>query len=142
MDTTATYICFVCKKELTACSFHKDSSRRSGYSNRCKVCQQEKSAKDRKTMHWAEYQRKRLAADNTKRLNKLAQQRAWHKRNPLVQPAYDALHKALKDGTIVRPKECSECKKVCKPEAHHDDYTKPLDVVWVCKLCHGARLRK
>lgn len=43
---------------------------------------------------------------------------------------------AINKGELVRPKECSICGKECFVEAHHPDYNKPLDVVWVCKSCH------
>ena len=43
---------------------------------------------------------------------------------------------ALRIGYIVRPDSCSRCQKECKPEGHHPDYNKPLDVIWLCKQCH------
>jgi len=45
---------------------------------------------------------------------------------------------ALKSGEIIRPDSCSICNKKCIPEGHHDDYSKPLEVVWMCKNCHTA----
>jgi hypothetical protein len=45
---------------------------------------------------------------------------------------------ALKSGRMVRPPTCSACQKVCKAHAHHDDYTKPYDVRWLCQQCHNA----
>lgn len=39
-------------------------------------------------------------------------------------------------GQITRPNYCTLCGKICKPEGHHCDYTKPLDVTWACKKCH------
>lgn len=45
----------------------------------------------------------------------------------------DANH-AIRDGLLVR-KPCEVCG-ARKVEAHHDDYAKPLDVRWLCKLHH------
>jgi hypothetical protein len=46
----------------------------------------------------------------------------------------------LKVGNIKKPTRCSEChKKPLKMEAHHEDYSKPLQVVWLCTPCHNKR---
>jgi len=42
----------------------------------------------------------------------------------------------IRKGRIKRPSECSNCNKPCKPDAHHDDYNKPLEVSWLCRRCH------
>jgi ribosomal protein S27AE len=39
-------------------------------------------------------------------------------------------------GHIVKPNKCSHCNLKGKIEGHHEDYSKPLDVIWVCKPCH------
>ena len=44
---------------------------------------------------------------------------------------------AIKAGFLIRPSSCSKCLKECKPEGHHDDYDKPLEVRWLCKICHN-----
>lgn len=56
-----------------------------------------------------------------------------------------AVREALKAGTLVRPAHCSECNAPDRKadgatrstiHGHHDDYTKPLDVRWLCVRCH------
>lgn len=47
------------------------------------------------------------------------------------------LAKAVQNGTIEKPEFCQDCGKTdCIIEGHHDDYEKPLDVIWLCKQCH------
>ncbi len=138
LDKTVAVACQICKEVLPLASFHKDKSRRSGYSRKCKTCQKTKNAAYRGKKNWAKYQRERLS-DDTKRSKIRSQQRAWRQQNPLVDKAYIAVRVALRNGSITRPQECSGCKKKCTPEAHHEDYTKALDVIWLCKLCHEAR---
>jgi hypothetical protein len=53
--------------------------------------------------------------------------------------ARSVLGRAVQSGEIIVPKSCSECAKTCRPEGHHEDYSKPLDVVWLCKSCHVNR---
>ncbi len=52
------------------------------------------------------------------------------------------LQKAIDSGELVRPEKCSRCgSTVSKKEtiaAHHFDYTKPLEVVWLCRKCHAG----
>lgn len=43
---------------------------------------------------------------------------------------------AVRDGKLLRPDHCSKCSKPCKPQAHHADYNKPLEVTWLCRRCH------
>jgi hypothetical protein len=51
--------------------------------------------------------------------------------------AYLAVQQALRTGTLV-PQPCRVCG-VEPTEAHHPDYAKPLEVVWLCSPHHGVR---
>lgn len=55
------------------------------------------------------------------------------------QRARELLNAALKDGRVVKPKACSCCgkRKYKRLEAHHDDYSKPLEVRWLASDCHA-----
>jgi hypothetical protein len=44
---------------------------------------------------------------------------------------------AVKFKHIIRPEKCEKCLKICKPHGHHEDYNKPLDVLWLCNICHN-----
>lgn len=58
------------------------------------------------------------------------------------QNARMAVNYWIKKGTIVRPKVCPSCNKRKKTEAHHHDYTKPLEVTFMCRQCHRQEHRK
>lgn len=39
---------------------------------------------------------------------------------------------------IVKPRECSNCGwHSSNLEVHHYDYSKPNEIIWLCKSCHS-----
>ena len=63
----------------------------------------------------------------------------WRRNHPLQYKAQKAVHNAIRDGRLIRPGACSSCGVKCVPEGHHEDHTKPLEVIWLCRACHLAR---
>jgi len=65
--------------------------------------------------------------------------------HPEKERARVAVHHALATGKIVRPITCERCGNSPAPtkigasriQAHHDDYSRPLDVKWLCVSCHN-----
>jgi hypothetical protein len=47
-----------------------------------------------------------------------------------------AVARALRAGTLTKL-PCSVCGNT-KSESHHEDYTKPLEVIWFCRQHHSA----
>jgi hypothetical protein len=43
---------------------------------------------------------------------------------------------ALKYGQITRPERCEACRRETTPIAHHPNYERPLEVMWLCDSCH------
>ena len=63
--------------------------------------------------------------------------RLYNERYPEKNRANKKVYKAIHCGKLVKPSTCSKCFVVSDSlEAHHEDYSKPLDIVWVCKACH------
>lgn len=79
---------------------------------------------------------KEYAQKNKDRIN--AYHREYRKRPETLikQDCRKMVQLALKFGMLIRPNHCSKCGKEAFTEAHHRDYTKPLDVDWLCKQCH------
>ena len=53
--------------------------------------------------------------------------------------ARQSLNYALRHKYISRPSTCDNCNNPGRIEGHHHKgYVKPLDVLWLCTLCHKA----
>lgn len=53
--------------------------------------------------------------------------------------AHEAVHQAVFHGRLQKPQACSGCGAASERAAlhgHHRDYSKPLDVIWLCGRCH------
>jgi hypothetical protein len=70
-----------------------------------------------------------------------AAKRRYAAKYPQKDRARKALSAAVRRGVLDRPDSCSRCGGPGRPEGHHDDYTRPLDVAWLCKPCHVAEHR-
>lgn len=61
---------------------------------------------------------------------------AYYHQHPKDRPfARCAVARAVKAGTLRRPDGCEWCGGA-NVEAHHEDYSKPLEVLWLCRQCH------
>lgn len=61
----------------------------------------------------------------------------WQAKNPEKRAAHKAVEWALKRGDLLRG-ACVRCGAE-KAQAHHDDYSKPLEVMWLCRAHHVER---
>ena len=60
----------------------------------------------------------------------------YKKKNPDVVLAHNTVNNAIRAGTLVREIcEVEDCDVI--GQAHHDDYSKPLDVEWLCRKHHN-----
>lgn len=62
--------------------------------------------------------------------------RKYEKLHPDRALAHQKVTHLIKSGKILKSSNCILCGKECKTEAHHPDYSKPLDVMWICRKCH------
>jgi hypothetical protein len=69
----------------------------------------------------------------------LARARKRRLDHPEQQRAHHAVNNALRDGRLTKGPCEREPWGDCwgRMEAHHDDYSKPLDVRWFCSSHHG-----
>lgn len=123
--------CRACKVAKTfPDSFYKSKS---GYEYMCKDCRNEIS----RERHIRNYDAKAARIKHIRRrdagLYSLSFQRQTQKYPEKYRARY-FLHNAVRDGRVLR-KPCEVCDEI-KAQAHHDDYSKPLDVRWLCEKHH------
>ena len=99
----------------------------------------EKRAAQRKA--WGLANRDRLAANQRRyHASEKGQAKAKARRRPPEQiQAINKLNWALQSGRIEFPGVCEDCGREgtrYEIHAHHDDYSKPYDVRWLCRSCH------
>lgn len=148
--------CFKCHRTLSITEFYVHKKMGDGHLNKCKDCTRKDSLEHRannleKVM---EYDRNRKNANERTEFNKI-RQKELKASNPVLYKeitrlrlvryrqkykekniARSKVHYALCSGKLVNPLKCDICGNKGYSEAHHDDYSKPLEVRWLCDKCH------
>lgn len=115
--------CFKCHAEKAITEFYVHPQMGDGRLNKCKEC----TRKDVRENYEA----------NAERFREYDRKRGYRPGDPHKIAARNAVTRALQTGTLAK-KECEigiDCRG--RIEAHHDDYSKPLEVRWLCKKHHG-----
>jgi hypothetical protein len=130
--------CFKCKTVKLLSEFYAHQYMADGHLNKCKECTKNDNSKHRKNNleKYREYDKKRSTLDHRKKLHNEVN-RLWRNADKRRVAAHNAVSRAIKKGDLVRL-PCQKCNN-SKSLAHHEDYDKKLDVVWLCQPCHKQR---
>lgn len=124
-------VCFKCGAEKPLTEYYKHNKMADGHLNKCKCCTKSDVRKHRaENDSVREYDRQRGSRQPE---NHTKEYRAKY---PNKYKAHTAVGNAIRDGRLIRPTICEDCKTTCKPDAHHDDYLQRLSVRWLCSRCH------
>lgn len=129
--------CAQCKVVQPLSCFHKDKNNPDGLYPYCKTCRKQKSR--------AYYEENvEILLSKSKIYRKTDRGRAARRKeyeNEKKKSEYKVhytLTNAVRDGRIEKLDYCTMCSITgVKIHGHHYDYTRPLDVVWVCSKCHS-----
>lgn len=126
--------CKDCGQTKPLDQFYRHPKMRDGYLNKCRDCVCQRVRKHRRQNdHVREYDRER--AKRPERIKHRAEvTQRWREQYPERAAAHNAVSNAVRDGKLDK-EPCYFCGEE-RVEAHHPDYTKPLDVVWLCARCH------
>jgi hypothetical protein len=124
--------CFKCKEIKDIEEFYKHPAMSDGHLGKCGEC----TRKDSSLQRWGKidlirkYDRVRGHRHSAEYL------RRYRAINPDKSRAVQKVKRAVASGRVKKPDQCFACGAGGRLEAHHKDYTKPLDVTWVCSVCH------
>lgn len=143
-DGTA-YQCRTCERVCAADDFYVSNK------TQCKECVKARARENRaaKQDYYRNYDRVRYREHPGRREMAKAQsaalgreyfadaQRRSRQQEPEKHKARRAVAYAVSTGKITRASGCYFCGSGQRLQAHHPDYSRPLDVFWLCPKCHG-----
>lgn len=127
--------CRICGRNKVLGAYHIRNSRTGCRRTECKKCWYKavranvlKSPERNREYqrNWAKTPKGRVCAGKSAR--------NFDRNHPEKRRAYAIVQNALKTGRLTK-EPCVYCKSK-RVEAHHTDYSKPLEVKWVCFPCH------
>lgn len=127
--------CIHCGETKPLDEFYAHAQMLDGHLNKCKDCTKAYVRRHRaeNIERVREYDRSRAARpENVARRARVTSE--YRAKNPDRYKAHSAVSNAVRDGRL-KKLPCAFCGSG-ETEAHHHDYSKPLDVTWLCKPCH------
>lgn len=127
-------VCFKCGIEKPLSEFYAHAQMADGHLNKCKEC----AKKDVRT-RYANEREKCLAYYQTdaRKLARAKGSAEWQRRafarDPEKKRARNKISNAIKNGKLQK-QGCRICGE--EAQAHHEDYSKPLEVDWLCFKHH------
>lgn len=124
--------CFKCSQEKQFLEFYKHSGMSDGFSGKCKSC-------TKKDVHENREKRKDYydQKDRDRAPLKYERKAQYQKDRKDIRIAHRLVYKAIKEGLLIKI-SCEKCGDN-NSHAHHENYSKPLDVVWLCQKHHRRR---
>lgn len=140
-------VCRCCGQTKPISDYYKHPAMADGYLGKCKECQKEstKAARERRPDYYREYDKQRsnlphrvqaraeYAKTEQGKDRHLSANITWISKHPNRRAASHILNNAIRDGKVQRH-PCFVCG--AKAHAHHPDYDRPLDVIWLCPKHH------
>jgi len=147
--------CFKCGLTKPITEFYKHSAMSDGRLGKCKTCCKAdvRANYALRRDQYKEYERKRSRLPHRveagKRYQRTPEGKAAHARairnyqNRYADKkrATVAVNNAVRDGRLLKV-PCEVCGTTDRVEGHHDDYSKPLEVRWLCFKHHKEHHRK
>lgn len=124
--------CIKCKEEKPLSAYYKHPRSCDGHMGKCKECCKRDATNNRNANvdRVREYDR---ARGNRQPKGYL---KAYRAKFPNKYKAVNMVNNSMRGGKLFK-EPCEVCGTEQNIHAHHDDYSKPLNVRWLCAVHHG-----
>jgi len=130
--------CFKCNTVKPLSEFYTHPRMADGHVNKCKECYKNDSTANRNKNIEKVRAYDRARSKEPERIKAVTEiTRAWRAEDSRRTLAHSSVARAMRRGELVQH-PCCRCGAE-KTVAHHEDYDKPLEVVWLCQPCHKQR---
>ena len=132
--------CSTCKIDHPVSFFYKDKRTPSGLKTQCKKCHIEGSIRTRDDGNARSLNREYMArarGKNPEKFRKREREYSLNRPKDEKTKARATLNNARRSGKIKKPLVCEMCDEPKTITGHHRDYSKPLEVTWLCYQCHA-----
>lgn len=128
--------CNSCNLDKDVSEFGKRTASPDGLAHKCKECQK---AYDKARANNPERAaaRKAYSLTDEGKAAGIRAKKKWQEKNTVKRAAHILLGNAIRDGKIVKADVCECCDNTENLHGHHDDYSQPLGVTWLCPKCHS-----
>jgi hypothetical protein len=127
--------CIKCGDSKPLDDYYKHSRMSDGHLNKCKkCCRLDAIANRRKRVDYYRAYDKARAATDRRKMRLADRQRRYRSSNSAKAAARCAVYRAVLSGRLCRH-PCEVCGAV-EVDGHHDDYSQPLRVRWLCRKHH------
>jgi hypothetical protein len=110
-----------------------------GAKSTCEACKQ-KQYRNNRGDHLHSYYQEWYKKHGRNRADSYAEKiLEWQEEHPDRVNAAQKLRYALRVRKVKKADSCQDCKRTTRLSAHHEDYSNPLEVVWLCSSCHKLR---
>jgi hypothetical protein len=128
-------VCKRCGEERALEQFRRLPSKNHSYT--CKPCENDARKPYRRSAEARAKERAYRDANKERLRERYKKYNKTRYRDPTKTRTHSMVVRALKDGRLIKG-VCEVCGSV-DVQAHHDDYSKPLTVRWLCILHHAQR---
>lgn len=114
--------------------------RNPGYDRKLRPDRSAYSAEYRKSAGYAAAMERYRSGEKYKETERKSRQLATPEKRQKMSARWK-VNQAVKSGSLQKPMHCQRCSRERDLHAHHADYLKPLDVKWLCVVCHAEEHR-